>query len=93
MEQIPNSPGISSAVHQHTVIVWAIFLLAGLFYGGLHALAWNVPLPSRTQQLLWRLSSGVLVFGFGLLCLFARLLHPVMSVGAKALFSRKGDAV
>jgi hypothetical protein len=33
------------------------FTAAGLFYGGLHALAWSAPFATPSQQLLWRLCS------------------------------------
>lgn len=86
MERIQDFPPVRDAVQEHTVIVWAIFLLAGIFYGGLHALAWSIPFPTHTQQLLWRLSSGVLV-GYGLLCLLARLLYPLALSRVTALRS------
>ena len=36
-------------------------------YGGLHALAWYAIFDSRTQELLWRLSSSVVTGGFPLI--------------------------
>lgn len=37
--------------------------LSGIFYGGLHALAWNASFDSSTEKLLWRVSSvAILMF-------------------------------
>lgn len=44
---------LDRAMDQYTVS----FTVAGLFYGGLHAIAWNAPFASDTQQLLWRMCS------------------------------------
>lgn len=38
-----------------------LFALAGMIYGGLHALAWNAPFPSQTQMMLWKISCMTLV--------------------------------
>ena len=40
------------------------FTMAGLIYGGLHALAWFAHFESSTQQLLWRISACVVMGGF-----------------------------
>ena len=39
-------------------------LLAGVLYGGLHLLAWNVPFASRAERILWRFS-GILITSAG----------------------------
>ena len=39
-------------------------LLAGVLYGGLHLLAWNVPFASRVERILWRFS-GILITSAG----------------------------
>ena len=44
---------------------WIIFVLAGVIYGRLHALAWNTPFPSMLEQSLWR--------GFALVVILSRL--------------------
>lgn len=36
------------------------FTVAGLYYGGLHALAWDARFANPTQQLLWRMCSVAL---------------------------------
>ena len=36
---------------------WAIFVLAGLIYGGLHALAWNACFSSELEKPMWRMSA------------------------------------
>lgn len=39
---------------------WSIYLgfsISGFIYGGLHCLAWNAPLTSNTERLIWRLAS------------------------------------
>ncbi|KAK0652743.1 hypothetical protein B0T16DRAFT_369522 [Cercophora newfieldiana] len=33
------------------------FAVTGFIYGGLHCLAWNVPFPTKTELMLWKLSS------------------------------------
>lgn len=38
--------------------VWFGFAVAGLFYGGLHLLAWNAPFSSRIEQILWRVAAS-----------------------------------
>ena len=40
------------------------FTTAGIIYGGLHAMAWFAHFESSTQQLLWRISSCVVMGGF-----------------------------
>ena len=39
-------------------------LLAGVLYGGLHLLAWNVPFASRAERILWRFS-GIFIISAG----------------------------
>ena len=38
--------------------VWLGFALAGLSYGGLHLLAWDVPFTSRAEQVVWRIAAS-----------------------------------
>lgn len=42
---------------QHKFFKFLVIFAAGLFYGGVHILAWHIPFPTRTEQLLWRISS------------------------------------
>ena len=55
------------------------FTMAGLIYGGLHALAWFAHFESSTQQLLWRISACVVMGGFPVfwvLCEFGDYIDP-----------------
>jgi hypothetical protein len=38
-----------------------LFVLVAFLYGGLHCLAWNSVFPSYVQQLLWRISSAIIM--------------------------------
>ena len=44
--------------------------VTGLIYGGLHCLAWNAPFTTKTEALLWRLSSIAIMLTFALVLLF-----------------------
>jgi len=45
-------------------VVFAIFILAGFFYGGIHALSWNTRFPSRAEEIMWKTSiSLIMVYG------------------------------
>ena len=39
------------------------FSVAGIIYGGLHALAWSAHFQSHTEQLLWRISACIVMAG------------------------------
>ena len=43
------------------------FGVAGLIYGGLHALAWSAHFQSSTEQLMWQISACVVIGGFPIL--------------------------
>ncbi|KAF9478662.1 hypothetical protein BDN70DRAFT_859672 [Pholiota conissans] len=57
--------------------LWLATCVIGSFFGGIHLIAWSSPFPSRTEQLLWRISAlyiaacpigiiiGILVFNVG----------------------------
>jgi hypothetical protein len=51
---------------------WAVAILAGIIYGGLHALAWNAAqFPSPRERLLWRISASAVMCGALVeLCIF-----------------------
>lgn len=57
-----NFPSFDSPVPRTQIT----FLLLTIAYGGLHALAWNSHFPADTQQLLWRVSS-VMIMGGGVI--------------------------
>lgn len=42
--------------------VWFGLAVAGVLYGGLHMLAWNAPLSSRLEQILWRVAASSVTF-------------------------------
>jgi hypothetical protein len=50
-----------------------MFLLVALLYGGLHCLGWNSEFSSDVQQLLWRISS-LIIIGAGAPVLFCYFL-------------------
>lgn len=54
------------------LMTWGILIIAGLSYGGLHALAWNAQFRTHLEQILWQISS-VSVMAFGPLGLIAYL--------------------
>lgn len=41
---------------QRWIVIYGL-TLAGILYGGLHALGWNAPFPTALQRILWRVSS------------------------------------
>lgn len=53
-------------------LAWVVLISSSVIYGGLHMLAWNAPFQTKTEQILWRISSptmmvyGVLLRGFDL---------------------------
>ncbi|KAI9768031.1 MAG: hypothetical protein M1840_005343 [Geoglossum simile] len=53
-ESLPNDY-LRRAYEASTVV--ASMMVANIVYGGVHLLAWNGPLPSRTQLFLWRISA------------------------------------
>ena len=64
-------------------------LIAGLLYGGLHLLAWQVPFASRAERILWRFS-GIFIITAGVCFavlkgsfsgLFERSTNILVSVG------------
>lgn len=78
------------------------FTLAGLFYGGLHLVAWNAPFTSQTQRLLWEVS-GLAVASSGPAILIVAATDSVLpklrkirrraniSVTLKTFFDRVAD--
>jgi hypothetical protein len=53
-------------------LIQLLFLFVAFLYGGLHCFAWNSTFPSHVQQLLWRISS-LMIMAAGvplLLCYF-----------------------
>jgi hypothetical protein len=44
--------------------MWFILIITGSTYGGLHALAWKAPFHTRTEQLLWQVSTTA-IMGYG----------------------------
>jgi hypothetical protein len=54
-----------------------LFLLVAFLYGGLHCLAWNSVFPFYVQQLLWRISS-VIIMAAGIPALVCYLLLEVV---------------
>ncbi|KUJ16290.1 uncharacterized protein LY89DRAFT_719043 [Mollisia scopiformis] len=64
------------------------FVSAGIIYGGLHALAWNAPFSSPAQQLVWRISS-VLIMAIGVGAVVVVVLRQALmgiSTGVASLF-------
>lgn len=59
---------LSSSLSVYIVLSLLGAAIANALYGGLHAIAWDVLLPSATETLLWRTSSGT-VASFGAVAL------------------------
>lgn len=47
----------------------------GLFYGGLHLIAWNAPFPNHIQRLLWRMSGIYLATSVPVLIIIMELIE------------------
>lgn len=56
------------------------FSVAGLLYGGLHMLAWTAPFHTRTQMILWRMSSLSLVVSGPAILAGSRLLIMLVAL-------------
>ena len=58
MTHVPDIPNVSFRVsHVPNISLFGIlFIILPAFYGGIHLTAWNFCFPSKTEQLLWRIS-------------------------------------
>jgi len=78
---LPLRPKMDLPSHK-TVVFSAAFTLAGLFYGGMHLLAWNGPFPSRVQRAVWKTSASLIAASgpvVGILWLAACVAHMLAS--------------
>lgn len=66
VRRIPNLPKFDRILSDYTQILFLFgFMLSGLFYGGIHLLAWNGPFATRAERILWQIS-GITIAGPGL---------------------------
>jgi len=64
VDRVRNLPGSSGSWStSDTAMILSLFV-AGLAYGGLHLLAWNPPVRTATETLIWR-ASGVGTIAYG----------------------------
>ena len=66
VQRCKNWPPIFNKDVKNDVWTILVFSAAGLFYGGLHALAWSANFAFPVQQLLWRISACMVIGGFPL---------------------------
>jgi hypothetical protein len=59
------------------------FVLAGCFYGGIHAIAWNYPFTGHSQRLLWQLSAITTVSPCPALVAYGMTLKALMVIDTK----------
>lgn len=62
------------------------FSAAAIVYGGLHALAWFAHFHSPTEQLLWRISSVIVMGGIPTLAVMFRVLYQLRDLDGSGLF-------
>jgi hypothetical protein len=55
------------------------FLLAGLFYGGVHLIVWNRPFRGRTDELLWK-SSSITILVSGIVAMILELAQNFAAI-------------
>jgi hypothetical protein len=60
----PHSDGSCNEVDTDGMPILLAFLFAGVAYGGLHLLAWDPPVATSTEVLMWRIS-GITLAVFG----------------------------
>jgi hypothetical protein len=64
LRQTPRVPTFFSGTQHHhetaDLTLFAIQFALGSIFGSIHCIAWNFDFPSRTEQLLWRISSGII---------------------------------
>jgi len=71
---VSNWPNKTLIPHGHEYTGMAFFSLCVVFYGGIHAVAWNDYFPTDSERLFWRLSA-VYVGASGLLWLGLKALQ------------------
>lgn len=52
---VPTYYAGGRSIHEATIIV--VSCLIGVFFGGIHCIAWSFQLPTHLEQLLWRIAS------------------------------------
>ncbi|KAI4220082.1 MAG: hypothetical protein LQ349_008175, partial [Xanthoria aureola] len=70
-----NMPDFIDALYELPLVYG--FSAAAMVYGGLHALAWFAHFHSPTEQLLWRISSVVVMGGIPTLAVMFRVLDQL----------------
>lgn len=72
--RVCNRPPLSTqqAGDIEALLFFGGFALAGLLYGGIHLMAWNGPLHTHVELLLWRIS-GIVIAAPGLITVVALL--------------------
>jgi hypothetical protein len=79
--RVPNWPSLD--LRKPWILL--LFFLVAFLYGGLHSLAWNALFPSLTQQLLWQISSSI-IMGAGVPALICYFLAGEISSGRTDIF-------
>ncbi|EPE33738.1 hypothetical protein GLAREA_06751 [Glarea lozoyensis ATCC 20868] len=65
-DRVENIGGYAGHLNTSFDRLFMVFSLASLSYGGLHLMAWNAPLASNVQRILWRISAASLAGPAGL---------------------------
>jgi hypothetical protein len=86
VKRISNLPKFDRILSDFTQFLFLLgFMLSGLFYGGIHLLAWNGPFATRAERILWQIS-GITIAGPGLYVVGAFAVVSVMGLTVLVLY-------